>query len=54
MTFGQILTDKNIYSGKKLYQYEKNLEIVNLIKKGQNSELNEMLNKNILHYLKNI
>ena len=45
MTFGQILTDKSIYSGKKLYQYENNLEIVNLIKKGQNSELNEMLNK---------
>ena len=31
MTFGQILTDKSIYSGKKLYQYENNLEIVNLI-----------------------
>ena len=45
MTFGQILTDKSIYSGKKLYQYENNLEIVNLIKKDQNSDLNEMLNK---------
>jgi hypothetical protein len=45
MTFGQILTDKSIYSGKKLYQYENNLEIVNLIKKDQNSALNEMLNK---------
>ena len=45
MTFGQILTDKRIYSGKKLYQYENNLEIVNSIKKDQNSELNEMLNK---------
>ena len=45
MTFGQILTDKSIYSGKKLYQYEKNLEIVNSIKKDQNSDLNEMLNK---------
>ena len=45
MTFGQILTDKRIYSGKKLYQYENNLEIVNLIKKDQNSALNEMLNK---------
>ena len=45
MTFGQILTDKSIYSGKKLCQYENNLEIVNLIKKDQNSDLNEMLNK---------
>ena len=45
MTFGQILTDKSIYSGKKLYQYENNLEIVNLIKKDQNSDLNAMLNK---------
>ena len=45
MTFGQILTDKSIYSGKKLYQYKNNLEIVNSIKKDQNSELNEMLNK---------
>ena len=45
MTFGQILTDKSIYSGKKWYQYENNLELVNLIKKDQNSELNEMLNK---------
>ena len=45
MTFGQILTDKSIYSGKKLYQYENNFEIVNLIKKDQNSDLNEMLNK---------
>ena len=45
MTFGQILTDKSIYSGKKLYQYENNLEIVNSIKKDQNSDLNEMLNK---------
>ena len=45
MTFGQILTDKRIYSGKKLYQYENNLEIVNSIKKDQNSDLNEMLNK---------
>ena len=45
LTFGQILTDKSIYSGKKLYQYENNLEIVNLIKKEQNSDLNEMLNK---------
>ena len=45
MTFGQILTDKSIYSGKKLYQYENNLKIVNSIKKDQNSDLNEMLNK---------
>ena len=45
MTFGQILTDKSIYSGKKWYQYENNLELVNLIKKDQNSDLNEMLNK---------
>ena len=45
MTFGQILTYKSIYSGQKLYQYENNLEIVNLIKKDQNSALNEMLNK---------
>jgi hypothetical protein len=45
MTFGQILTNKRIYSGKKLYQYENNLEIVNSIKKDQNSDLDEMLNK---------
>ena len=45
MTFGQILTDKSIYSGKKLYQFENNLKIVNSIKKDQNSDLNEMLNK---------
>jgi hypothetical protein len=45
LTFSEILTNKKFYLEDKLSYYLNNLEIVNLIKKDKNPDLNELLNK---------
>ena len=45
LTFSEILTNKKFYLEDKLSYYLNNLEIVNLIKKDKNPDLNKLLNK---------